>query len=230
MSDQVIPDEPRDPSIEHLLEVFRQTAFDSVRVGLPGLITEYDKTQQRASVQPLIQHGYVLDGVRRVETLPIVHDVPVHFPGAGTARITFPVRIGTLGWLKFASSSLDVWLVRGGLVDPDDDRRHDINDAVFEPGLHSFASVPTDQPDDATVMWAGDFDVCIGAYAGAEKTIKGETFNAAMNTFLTKLTAYVNAIQGTVDPTHAATTAIVNAIVALSDALDDALATKAKVV
>ena len=58
----------------------------------------------------------------------------MQFPGAGGYRITFPVAEGDTGLLLFAESSLDKWLVSGGTVDPEDDRRHDLTDAVFLPG------------------------------------------------------------------------------------------------
>lgn len=225
MSELVIPDEPREPSLEHVIQLALEAHLDGVRVGLPGIITEYDKDQQRASVQPLVQHGYVLDGVRRVETLPIIHDTPVRFPGAGTTRTTYPVKVGTIGWINFASSSLAVYLETGGIVDPDDDRRHDINDAVFEPGLHTFNAVPSTAPDDAMVHWAGDFDVRIGGYDSVEPIMLGDQTATALDTFATAVGTALAAV-GLTGP---AAVAFGNAVTSLATALASAKSSTGKV-
>lgn len=131
----------------------RSTA--DLRVALPGRIESYDPATQKANVQPLIMDGVTLDdGARGAEALPVVTDVPVIFPGAGAYRLTFPVAAGDIVLLVFASSSLDRWLVRGGMVDPEDDRRHNVSDAVAIPGLFSFNAPPTNAPTTNMVLHA----------------------------------------------------------------------------
>jgi hypothetical protein len=80
-------------------------------------------------------------GQRTAEPLPIVVDVPVLMPAAGGIRIRLPIQVGDAVLLVFASSSLDRWLLHGGVTDPGDDRRHDLSDAVALPGLFDFAHV-----------------------------------------------------------------------------------------
>lgn len=191
VSDVDIPDVPREPSLEELLALHAKATLDGVRTSLPCRIVDYDETKQSASIQPLIQHGFIdATGVRQVETLPIVHDVPVKFGGGGGARRTYPVAVGDIGMAWFTSSSIARWVLTGKIVDPGDDRRHDLNDAVIEVGLHSFNTVPTDAPTDAVVDHIPDgMTLKIGS-SGASQKIVGDS---ALTYFMTALAAAITA-------------------------------------
>lgn len=128
----------------------------SLFTAMPGRVDAFDPTTQRASVQPLVQRVYYDENdERQVERHQPIHDVPVMFPGAGAYRITFPVVKGDTVLLVFTSCSLDRWLGRGGEVDPQDDRRNTLSDAIAIPGLYAFNALPTDEaPDDALVVHA----------------------------------------------------------------------------
>lgn len=136
-----------------------QAALDArqagVHVAMPARVTRYDSATQRVDAQPLVKQGYVSESGERVpERLPVVPGVPVAFPGSGKSRITWPVAVGDTVLLVFASCSLERWLAHGGEVDPVDDRRSALSDAVAFPTLHSFRSPPTTAPTDAMVMHA----------------------------------------------------------------------------
>lgn len=103
---------------------------------LPGRVESYDSSTQQASVQPLIRKARIDEsGERQVDRLPVVNGVPVVFPGCGGFSITWPLSAGDTVLLVFASGSLDKWLSVGGEVDPNDDRRQHISDAIAIPGL-----------------------------------------------------------------------------------------------
>ena len=110
---------------------------------LPGRVERYDADSCRASVQLLILEGYQdEDGERRTEPLPVITDVPVQFPGAGAIRIKWPIAIGDFVTVFFASRAVGEWLEStGGLIDPVDDRDHDLSDALAVPGLLPFSRV-----------------------------------------------------------------------------------------
>lgn len=186
-------DETRTPELDHVLDLIVEEALDKARSMLPGRVTAYDADRQCVSVQPLIRAGHVdADGDRELETLPEVHDVPVWFLGAQTnGRITVPVAKGDTGMIVFASMSIARWKLKGGLVDPGDDRRHDINDCFFMPGGHDFAHVPSSAPTDAIVTHG---ETRIGGPLGTEKMIRGETYRGAEDTLLTALSVFVAAV------------------------------------
>jgi len=150
-----------------------------VRVALPGLVQTYDPTTQTCSVQPLVQDGvYDESGTRIAERLPVVASVPLCFPGSGAFSVTWPVKPGDTVLLVFSSSSIDRWLALGGEVDPIDDRRHHITDAIAIPGLRDLGHVLPSSAVDATSM------VISGTSGGVPAFIATQTTLAAFNTAL----------------------------------------------
>lgn len=140
----------RNTTLQDLLARFRESLLADLHTSLPGKVVRYDAATQKADVQPLIKERYADEnGAAQSRDLPVIPAVPVQFPGSGGYRITFPVTVGDTGLIVFSEASLDKWLVSGGTVDPADDRRHDLTDAVFLPGLrdfgHALASAPTDR-------------------------------------------------------------------------------------
>jgi len=147
-----VSDRPRSntPSFPAALRGAVNARLLDVHTAMPARVESYDAEQQRVSVKPLIKRGYLDEaGDRQTEEIPVINDVPVVFPGAGGFRVTFPVARGDVVLIVFAETSLDRWLVRGSVIDPGDDRRHDLNDAIAIPGLRPFsdplASAPTDK-------------------------------------------------------------------------------------
>ena len=70
---------------------------------------------------------------------------PVLFPQGGGYSITFPLESGDPVKLSVAARSLDEWLTDGGTdVEPADPRRFDLEDAIVEPGIRSFAQALAD--------------------------------------------------------------------------------------
>lgn len=107
----------------------------TVRVSMPGKILSFDPATQVASVQPLINELYVAEGGERVsEPLPVLPCVHVAVQSGGGMRITVPLKPGDEGLLVFSDRSLDDWWTNG--QDSKSERRHDLSDAVFVPGLH----------------------------------------------------------------------------------------------
>ncbi len=153
----------------------------------PGRITAYDSATQKASVQPLIYRARTAEGGERVaERVSIVHNVPVVFPGGGTYRLTVPLVVGDTVLLVFADSSLDRWLQRGGEVDPEDDRRFDVNDAVAFPGMHHFGNPPTTAPTDAMVLH-GDM-IKLGSPSAFARVALGTDLDALKSAIASSLT------------------------------------------
>lgn len=159
-----------------------------VRVALPGRVEAYDSSSGAVEVQPLIQDGEPdpdNNGERATRRLPKLLGVPVMFPGSGSYRITWPVNVGDTVLLVFSSSSLEYWLAVGGEVDPADDRRHDISDAVAIPGLFDFAHIPTLTPTNAMVVHAGN--LLLGGPTATQTLFRGEAFMTAFHTLITAI-------------------------------------------
>lgn len=157
---------PRTPSLVDVID----EALDDFRRGLwtaaPGIVQAYDATTQTASVQPAVMNAYYdEEGNRVAERMPVIHDVQVQFPS-----VTFPLKKGDTCLLVFCSSSIDIWSARGGEVDPRDERRFSLSDAVCIPGLRSRKGAIESVPIDATVLW-GD-DVRLGAGDASDPVVR----------------------------------------------------------
>lgn len=135
-----------------------------MQTAMPAQVVGYDFKTQKASVKPTIKRRYA-DG--RIESFPVINNVPVIFPRSGGASMTFPVKNGDTVLLICCSRSIDTWAATGGEVNQDDSRMHDLNDAVAIPGLMPF-SVGSKAKDNSSVLLT---------YAGNEVTLKenGET-------------------------------------------------------
>jgi hypothetical protein len=116
----------------------------------PGQVVKYDKATQRADIQPCLKRRYA-DG--RIVSLPVIVGVPVRQLRAGKASIHVPVKAGTYVEVRVAERSLDVWLAKGGVVDPDDARHHHLTDAIATPGLYPDTDPAiVDNGDDLTIQ------------------------------------------------------------------------------
>lgn len=101
---------------------------------MPGRIESYDRVTQSCSVKPMIARGVkVENGKRVVEYLGVIENAPVIWPG----RMTHELQRGDVVLIAWSMRNLDLWLVRDGLIDPEDDRTHDKNDAIVIPDMHS---------------------------------------------------------------------------------------------
>lgn len=204
-------------------------ALRRVNTSIPAKVLSYDRARQSIEAQPLVRVAYTDEsGVRRVERLPAVTNVPIAFQGAGAYSSTFPLAKGDTVLLLFSQASLDKWCTRGGDVDPIDDRRFDLSDAIALPGLRAFPDALGDDAtaDDAWVM-AGP-EIRIGGASGTEPTLMAEAFKSAISTMIAAIASAVGGISGS-GPQTAAGAAITTAKNTFLTAMDGAMTTIAKV-
>lgn len=124
------------PNLTRVLQAHLDERLAGVNTSMPGEVTSYNAATGRATVQPLIPRGYLDEqGERQSELLPAITDVPVMRPGSGGDRLKYDIRPGDAVLLLFASASLDRWLATGRSLDPQDDRRHTLSDAIAISGL-----------------------------------------------------------------------------------------------
>ena len=166
-----------------------------VHTHLPARVETFDAAKQSCSVQvETRQARYEEDGSRVPERLPVINDVPVIFSGAGGYRTTYPLQRGDKVWLEVGECALNLWKARGGDVDPADDRRMDLSDAVAVIGLrdfaHPWASCPTDRmtvgADTGAQIHITQIKINVGGDS-AQPTYRAPPFQTALSTLLTAI-------------------------------------------
>jgi hypothetical protein len=142
------------PTLAQVITRAINARLADVRVALPAHVEAFDPVTQLARVKPLLRESFEAeDGAEVSESLPVISDVPVQFPGAGGFVLTFPVKAGDPCWLVFSDRALDKWIASGAEVDPVDLRRHNLSDAVAMLGVRSKAGALAEF--DAVHAWLG---------------------------------------------------------------------------
>lgn len=212
-------DEPRDPDLDTVLDRFREVLLESIHTKRPGTITAYDPVTQLASAQPIVQERRLAeDGDTLVPvSLPASHRCPVVFPRGVAGGLTYPVRIGDVCVILYASSSIARWVARGGeQVDPGDDRHHDLSDALVIVGGHPSTAPTTDAPTDAVVIHAAaDVSVKLGASSATQRVPLGDALVGAINTLAGKIR---DAVAGLAATNATAQAAIITSAIAAFNA------------
>jgi hypothetical protein len=195
-------DNRQTPTLAAVILAAMEARLQSFWTALPAQVVAYDPASQLCSAQPVSRQGFKNEsGKRQTATLPVVTDVPVAWPRGGGFRLTFPLAPGDFVLLVFSSLAFDTWLLQGGAnLDPGDDRRNTLSDAVAIAGIfdaddEDSTTPPTDAAslahtavDGATVDVLND-TVYVGGRTGAEPTLKGVAFNSALSDLLAALTA-----------------------------------------
>lgn len=119
---------------------------------LPGIVVAVDVAAGKCDVQPLLKR---LDVSGNPVPLPIISNCPIGFYRAGAAGVYLPLAVGHQVEIRFCQRSLDIWLTKGGTVDPQDKRKHDLSDAVVYPGMYDFTQPPADA-DPANLVVVND--------------------------------------------------------------------------
>ncbi len=141
----------KNPSNVEIVQRAIELRLATVRVCLPGKIVSFDADKQLAVVKPLIPGTHVFsDGTIQNFPLSKIHNVPVIFEGTENFYFTYPIQEGDRCEIRFTDRSLDKWLQNGEDVAPEDDRLHDLTDAVCVMGLrdqgHKIAEFDKNRP------------------------------------------------------------------------------------
>lgn len=122
-----------------LAEVLDTAMADRLRESfsgwMPARVESYDEATNLASIQVLVYDSYTdEEGERKIEKFPVINDVPVVFLSLGGKFVVrSKVAAGDEGLYMVASRPVNKWVQTGGMVDPEDDGAHDINDGCFLP-------------------------------------------------------------------------------------------------
>lgn len=109
----------------------------TLRVAIPGIVTEVNYSAQTVSVQPTIREKIEINGTYQWVELPILINVPFFIYSGGGYCITLPVSPGDECLVIFADSCIDAWWQSGGVQNQVERRRHDLSDGMAIVGFRS---------------------------------------------------------------------------------------------
>ncbi len=125
------------PTLQQVIKDAIESRVTDIHVSMPGIVQTYNPVLQTAEIQPVIKKKYA-DGT--IVNLPLLINVPVIFPRTSKAYLHFPLAKDDYVLLIFCERSIDVFLQKGGVVDPEDYRKHALSDAVAIAGLYPMGS------------------------------------------------------------------------------------------
>lgn len=176
-----------------------------------GVIRSYDRVTQSCSVLPVVAR------MRRQENgevgpsyMPEIGKVPVVFPGGGENSETWDLVAGDSVLIVYLSRSADTWKARGGTqVNPEDGRRHDLNDAVVIPSVRAFAEAIGAEgvsEDGMVKRWRGQ--LFLGSALAADPVVRVSD----LGKIIAALTTAIAALALVSDPSASALQALKDAL------------------
>lgn len=119
-----------------------RVAMDGLKSGLwtsmPGIVQSFSAGAITATVQIAIKGVvHTPSGQAQFVNMPLLVDVPVHFPRGGGCTLTFPVAKGDECLVVFAARCIDSWWQSGGVQAPAEQRIHDLSDGFAFVGFFS---------------------------------------------------------------------------------------------
>ena len=123
-----------DGTMVGMLRQFAQKALQSTDDMMPAKVISFDRTSNRAQVQPMIKM-LATDGqtMNRAQ----VASVPVFQIGGGGFILNFNLKAGDLGWIKASDRDISLYLQGQGASEqhPNTNRLHSFEDGLFFPDV-----------------------------------------------------------------------------------------------
>jgi protein gp138 len=151
------PADIENPGWMDILNQFWDVQTRQMWTAFPGKCVSYDSSARNATIEVLVKYQFGEDPIP--EKIPNLLKVPVMLPGNKYATINLPkLAGGSTGLVICANIDITNWITgAGNAVLPTEDRRWNINDGFFIPGvfpnLSPFIGTVDDDVFDINVMF-----------------------------------------------------------------------------
>lgn len=133
MSDDILPpsmDQADRDSVSGIIKLVLTKHSQATDDMLPATVISYNRTNNRAQVQPLI---YIVNTLnQRQERAPVV-SVPALQLGGGGFLASWPINPGDIGWIKANDRDISLFKQNLAMTEPNTARLHSFEDALFIP-------------------------------------------------------------------------------------------------
>jgi hypothetical protein len=204
-------------------EIF-QAQLAQLHTAFPARVESFDATTQTVDVTPQLKTAYPDgEGGFTHKAMPVIPNVPVCFPRAGSFFLSFPLAKGDFVLVVVCDRSLQAWRDKGQAIEPGDLATHPLDGAVAIPGVYP-ASGALDDVSASTMKLGKDGAAAaqieitasggkLGANATKEIARKGDgakiSSPGALLTWMQAVEGFINGlVPGTVATLAAAIAAI----------------------
>jgi hypothetical protein len=119
-----------------IIEAVIESFLLDINVHLPAKVTKIDTGNRRVDVEVQVERLLETDDGKIIsEVIGELKDIEIDMMRDNEYFFSLPCAVGTTGVIYICDYSIDRWLTFGKRVHPGDIRRHDLNGAVFSPGL-----------------------------------------------------------------------------------------------
>jgi hypothetical protein len=116
-----------------ILEAERQ----QLHTAFPARVESFDAATQTVDVTPQLKTAYPDgEGGFTYKAMPVIPNVPVCFPRAGSFFLSFPLAKGDFVLVVVCDRSLQAWRDKGQAIEPGDLATHPLDGAVAIPGVY----------------------------------------------------------------------------------------------
>lgn len=128
---------PQKQDLTVILRALHDARDAGLHVSLPCQVQSYDATRQVADLQPLLQQitADSETGEQLAESLPVLPNVPIAFPRAGSFFMSWPLAAGDFVNVVFADRPIGQLRATGAESDPGDLSTHTLDGGVGYPGF-----------------------------------------------------------------------------------------------
>lgn len=128
-----------------------ENCLSKIHTSIPCVVKNYDATKRIGDIQPLIKK-VLKNG--KVLSQPLIQNVPFIFLSGGDAFLSFPIKKGDTVLAFFSERSIDEWVnSNGDEIDPLDNRKHNISDAIAICGLYPYSKEFKTSKDDVVLYY-----------------------------------------------------------------------------
>lgn len=147
------------PPLEEVIRMAIQMALLQVNVSMPAQVVAFNSDKNTVDVQPCLMRFYEQDTAPKA--LPIINGVPVKFPRGGNFSMKWNLKKGDYVNLVFSQRSIDIWKNQGGVVDPAENRKFHLSDAVAYPGGWPMTSPIAGDVSSSSLIQSGSMQIII---------------------------------------------------------------------
>lgn len=153
----MINDASRDDTWPGLLMALSDKIKKDMEGALPCRVTKVSPDRRRVSVKPLIA---IIGKDGSVLQREIIEGLTVYQAGAGDIVMSFPVKVGDIGWIDASDRDISLFLQSYGETTPPTRRKHSFSDARFVPDIMTNFQI-AGEDNDAVVIQTRDNSVKI---------------------------------------------------------------------